>query len=67
MVALSNVEEDILKSILERFVKNDNNSVKITYGVFPQYTLNNILCMFVMISQLLKFVNIWYRNFICNH
>ena len=31
MVALSNVEEDILKSILERFVKNDNNSVKITY------------------------------------
>lgn len=42
MVALSNVEEDILKSILERFVKNDNNSVKITYGVFPQYTLNNI-------------------------
>ena len=42
MVVLSNAEEDVLKSILERHVKNKDNSVKITYGAFPQYVLSNI-------------------------
>lgn len=42
MVVLSNVEEEVLKCILGRFIKNDNNSVKIAYGFFPQYTLDNI-------------------------
>lgn len=42
MVVLSNVEEEVLKSILRRYLENDNNCVRITYKDFPQYTLNNI-------------------------
>lgn len=42
MVILSNVEENVLKSILERYVKNEYNSVKTTYDAFPQYILGNL-------------------------
>lgn len=42
MIALSNVEEETLRIILDGFVVNDNNYVKVTYDIFPQYVANNI-------------------------
>lgn len=42
MIALSNVEEETLQIILDDFVVNDNNYVKVTYDIFPQYIANNI-------------------------
>lgn len=42
MIALSNVEEETLRIILDGFVVNDNNFIKVTYDIFPQYIANNI-------------------------
>lgn len=42
MVKLTRVEEEILQVILEYFVTNDENLVKVSYDVFPSYAVNNI-------------------------
>ena len=43
MVTLSKVEEEVLRIILDRFVTNDNNFIRVTYDIFPQYVTNNIM------------------------
>lgn len=42
MVKLARAEEEILQAILEHFVTNNENVVKVSYDVFPAYALNNI-------------------------
>lgn len=42
MVTLSKVEEAVLESILQKFIPNDENYVRVTYDIFPSYMLNNI-------------------------
>ncbi len=43
MVTLSKVEEEVLRIILDRFVTNDNNFIRVTYDIFPQYVTNSIM------------------------
>ncbi len=43
MVTLSKVEEEVLQIILDRFVANDNNFIRVTKDIFPQYVTNNIV------------------------
>ena len=42
MVKLTRTEEAVLQSILKHFAPNVENLVKVSYDVFPSYTLNNI-------------------------
>lgn len=42
MIELLKVEEDVLEAILQKYVPNDENYVKVTYDIFPPYTANNI-------------------------
>ncbi len=43
MVTLSKVEEEVLQIILDRFCQNDNNFIRVTKDIFPQYVSNNIM------------------------
>lgn len=43
MIELLKVEEDVLEAILQKFIPNDENYVRVTYDIFPPYTMNNIV------------------------